>query len=120
MYIGNNINALQIRDSPLQFCDRTGKSGCKIYEMMELTVATDNEVPALMLHLVDTCGSDHHVRFCSHCHRRKYLRALPHREAGFVDIQIVDKVNADGMAERQPGMPRIYSARVTAYKPVAS
>lgn len=39
------------------------------------------------------------------------------REAGFVDIQIVDKVSADGVVERQPGMPRIFSARVTAYKP---
>lgn len=39
------------------------------------------------------------------------------REAGFVDIQIVDKVSADGVVERQPGMPRIFSARITAYKP---
>ena len=39
------------------------------------------------------------------------------REAGFTDIQIVDKTNADGIIERQPGMPRIYSARITAYKP---
>lgn len=39
------------------------------------------------------------------------------REAGFVNIQVVDKSDADGIVERKPGMPRIYSARVTAYKP---
>ncbi|MBC7872191.1 MAG: methyltransferase domain-containing protein, partial [Chitinophagaceae bacterium] len=40
------------------------------------------------------------------------------REAGFVDIQVIDKTDAEGIVERQPGMPRIYSARITAYKPV--
>ncbi|MBI5668142.1 MAG: arsenite methyltransferase [Chloroflexi bacterium] len=40
------------------------------------------------------------------------------RDAGFVDVQIVDKVNADEVVERQTGMPRIFSARITAYKPV--
>jgi arsenite methyltransferase len=39
------------------------------------------------------------------------------REVGFVDIQVVDKVDTDEIVERQPGMPRIYSARITAYKP---
>lgn len=39
------------------------------------------------------------------------------REAGFVDIQVVDKVNAEAIIERRDGMPRIYSARITAYKP---
>jgi SAM-dependent methyltransferase len=39
------------------------------------------------------------------------------REAGFVDIQVVDKVDAENIVERKPGMPRVYSARVTAYKP---
>ena len=39
------------------------------------------------------------------------------REAGFKDIQIVDKTDAEGIVERQPGMPRIYSARITARKP---
>lgn len=40
------------------------------------------------------------------------------REAGFTNIQIVDKTDAEGIVERQPGMPRIYSARITAYKPI--
>jgi arsenite methyltransferase len=40
------------------------------------------------------------------------------REAGFVDIQVVDKANAEDIVPLQPGMPRIYSARITAYKPV--
>ncbi len=40
------------------------------------------------------------------------------RDAGFVDIQIVDKTDAEAIVERQPGMPRIFSARITAYKPV--
>lgn len=40
--------------------------------------------------------------------------------AGFKDIQIVDKANAEGIVERQPGMPRIYSARITARKPEQS
>jgi SAM-dependent methyltransferase len=39
------------------------------------------------------------------------------REAGFTEIQIVDKTNAEGIVERQPGMPRIFSARITARKP---
>jgi arsenite methyltransferase len=40
------------------------------------------------------------------------------REVGFVDIQVVDKVDAEEEnSVRQPGMPRIYSARITAYKP---
>jgi arsenite methyltransferase len=39
------------------------------------------------------------------------------REAGFVDIQVVDKANAEDVMPRQPGMPRIYSARISAYKP---
>lgn len=40
------------------------------------------------------------------------------RDAGFTDVQIVDKANADGIIEVRPGMPRIFSARVTARKPV--
>lgn len=39
------------------------------------------------------------------------------REAGFGDIQIVDKTNAEEVVERKAGMPRIYSARITARKP---
>jgi len=39
------------------------------------------------------------------------------RSAGFVDIQVVDKAAADDLVERQPGTPRVFSARVTAYKP---
>jgi arsenite methyltransferase len=39
------------------------------------------------------------------------------REAGFVDIQLMDKANAEDIVPIQPGMPRIYSARISAYKP---
>jgi SAM-dependent methyltransferase len=39
------------------------------------------------------------------------------REAGFTDIQVVDKTNAEDVVERKAGMPRIYSARITAHKP---
>jgi SAM-dependent methyltransferase len=39
------------------------------------------------------------------------------RNAGFVDIQIVDKVNADDIVTWQAGMPRLFSARITARKP---
>ncbi|NWG17651.1 MAG: arsenite methyltransferase [Chloroflexi bacterium] len=39
------------------------------------------------------------------------------REAGFTDIQVVDKVDAKDIVSRQPGMPRIFSARITARKP---
>jgi arsenite methyltransferase len=38
------------------------------------------------------------------------------REAGFVDVQVVDKVGADEIILRQDGMPRIFSARITARK----
>ncbi len=37
--------------------------------------------------------------------------------AGFVDVQVVDKVNADGLTKRQERMPRTFSARITATKP---
>lgn len=39
------------------------------------------------------------------------------RAAGFVDIQIVDKADAESLIPRQPGMPRIFSARITGRKP---
>ncbi len=39
------------------------------------------------------------------------------RDAGFVDIQVVDKVNAGEIVAPQVGMPRVYSARITAQKP---
>ena len=39
------------------------------------------------------------------------------RDAGFIDIQVIDKSNAEGIVERQVGMPRIFSARIVAYKP---
>jgi hypothetical protein len=44
-----------------------------------------------------------------------YANAL--REAGFVDIEVVDKVQADDIVVRQAGMPRLFSARITARKP---
>ena len=37
--------------------------------------------------------------------------------AGFVNIQVADKVDAGEIVTVQPGMPRVYSARVTAQKP---
>lgn len=40
------------------------------------------------------------------------------REAGFVNIQVADKVDAGKIVPNQDGMPRVYSARVTAEKPV--
>ena len=42
------------------------------------------------------------------------------REAGFSNIQVVDKNNADGIIEVKPGMPRIYSARIMAQKDMTS
>ncbi len=39
------------------------------------------------------------------------------RDAGFVNIEVVDKSNADGIVTVQEGMPRVYSARITANKP---
>ncbi len=42
------------------------------------------------------------------------------REAGLSDIQIVDKASAEGIVERQEGMPRIFSARITARKPLVN
>lgn len=40
------------------------------------------------------------------------------REAGLVNIQVIDKVDADNVVPIQDGMPRIFSARITAEKPV--
>lgn len=37
--------------------------------------------------------------------------------AGFTHITVVDKTDADDIVPRQPGMPRVYSARITAIKP---
>ena len=39
------------------------------------------------------------------------------RDAGFVDVQIVDKAEAGSIVEQQEEMPRIFSARITARKP---
>lgn len=39
------------------------------------------------------------------------------RDAGFVDIQVVDKVDTGEIVPVQPGMPRVYSARIMARKP---
>jgi ubiquinone/menaquinone biosynthesis C-methylase UbiE len=39
------------------------------------------------------------------------------REAGFVNIEVVDKVNAEPILTRQDGMPHIFSARIVGYKP---
>jgi len=41
------------------------------------------------------------------------------REAGFVDIHVMDKVDAEGIVGRAPGMPRVFSARITARKPAS-
>jgi SAM-dependent methyltransferase len=38
-------------------------------------------------------------------------------QAGFVDVQVADKVDADAIVTRQEGMPCIFSARISAYKP---
>jgi len=43
-----------------------------------------------------------------------YLEMM--QDAGFIEIAIVDKADAEGIIERQPGMPGIYSARITARK----
>lgn len=43
-----------------------------------------------------------------------YARML--RQAGFVDVQIVDKVGAEGIIQREPGMPRMFSARIVGRK----
>jgi arsenite methyltransferase len=39
------------------------------------------------------------------------------RAAGFVEVAIADKSDAGEIVPRQEGMPRIFSARITAYKP---
>ncbi|MFO7732309.1 MAG: arsenite methyltransferase [Candidatus Aminicenantes bacterium] len=39
------------------------------------------------------------------------------REAGFVDIRVVDKAGAEAIIGKREGMPRIFSARITARKP---
>jgi arsenite methyltransferase len=39
------------------------------------------------------------------------------REAGFTEVKVVDKADADDTILRQEGMPRIYSAQITGRKP---
>ena len=39
------------------------------------------------------------------------------REVGFADIQVVNKDDASAIIPTQAGMPRTFSARITAYKP---
>jgi len=39
------------------------------------------------------------------------------REAGFVDVRVLDKVDAGGIVQRGPGMPRLFSARIVGRKP---
>jgi arsenite methyltransferase len=38
------------------------------------------------------------------------------RDAGFVEVSVLDKVLADNIVKREAGMPRIFSARITGYK----
>ena len=38
-------------------------------------------------------------------------------DAGFANIQVVDKVNAEPVVKRRDGMPHIFSARIVGYKP---
>jgi arsenite methyltransferase len=45
----------------------------------------------------------------------EYTAAM--RGAGFADVQVVDKVDAEDLIPPREGMPRIFSARITAYKP---
>lgn len=40
------------------------------------------------------------------------------REAGFVDIQVVNKSDASDIITAQDGMPHIFSARITGHKPI--
>jgi SAM-dependent methyltransferase len=40
------------------------------------------------------------------------------REAGLADVQVVNKVPDEQPTGRQPGMPRVYSARIIARKPL--
>lgn len=42
------------------------------------------------------------------------------RRAGFVDIEVVDKVDAETIVPRKAGMPRVFSARIIARKPGGS
>lgn len=46
-----------------------------------------------------------------------YRRML--QDAGFSDVQVVDKTPAEDLVPRQPGMPRLFSARLTARKPAS-
>ena len=39
------------------------------------------------------------------------------RETGFAEVTVADKVSAEAIVPRQEGMPRVYSARITAHKP---
>lgn len=39
------------------------------------------------------------------------------REAGFVDVSVLDKADAGDIVPVQPGMPRVYSARIVGRKP---
>jgi len=45
----------------------------------------------------------------------KYMEML--KAAGFTEVEIKDKSDAEGIVERQPGMPRIFSALIVASKP---
>jgi arsenite methyltransferase len=41
-------------------------------------------------------------------------------DAGFVDIEVVNKTDAGNIIPREEGMPRIFSARITGHKPAGS
>lgn len=40
------------------------------------------------------------------------------RQVGFTNVQVQDKVDAESIVTRQEGMPRLFSARITATKPL--
>ena len=39
------------------------------------------------------------------------------REAGFVAVEVREKVDGEAIVARQPGMPRLFSAQIVASKP---
>lgn len=47
--------------------------------------------------------------------QEEYLALMA--QAGFVDLEVTDRVSAEGIVERREGMPPLYSVRITGRKP---